>query len=133
MAKLNHILLCLILLVGAGTAADQVERKIARREEPQYPEIARKLNLHGMVRLKIWINSDGTVRRLEYVGGHPLLAESALKAPSIHHSDSDIVRSGGPNSTGFDQVAPPSFDDVKYVLAGSIEYPTTRPGDVAWM
>ncbi len=80
MAKLNHILLCLILLVGAGTAADQVERKVARREEPQYPEIARKLNLHGMVRLKIWINSDGTVRRLEYVGGHPLLAESALKA-----------------------------------------------------
>ena len=40
MAKLNHILLCLILLLGAGTAADQVERKIARREEPQYPEIA---------------------------------------------------------------------------------------------
>src|SRR6266566_7535507 len=51
-----------------------------------------------------------------------LPAESALKAPSIHHSDSDIVRSGGPNSTGFDQVAPPSPDDVKYVLAGSIEY-----------
>jgi len=38
------------------------------------------MNLHGTVRLKIWINPDGTVRRLEYVGGHPLLAESALKA-----------------------------------------------------
>lgn len=33
-----------------------------------------------MVKLKIWISSDGTVRRLEYVGGHPVLAESALKA-----------------------------------------------------
>jgi TonB family protein len=30
--------------------------------------------------LKIWTNPDGTVRRLEYVGGHPALAEAALKA-----------------------------------------------------
>ena len=80
MAKLNHILLCLLLLVGAGSATDQAQRKVTRSEQPEYPEIARKLNLHGTVRLKIWINSDGTVRRLEYVGGHPLLAESALKA-----------------------------------------------------
>jgi TonB family protein len=35
---------------------------------------------HGSVKLKIWIAPDGTVRRLEYIGGHPLLAESALKA-----------------------------------------------------
>ena len=38
------------------------------------------MNLHGTVKLKIWISPDGTVRRLEYIGGHPLLAESALKA-----------------------------------------------------
>jgi outer membrane biosynthesis protein TonB len=32
------------------------------------------------VKLKVWIGPDGTVRRLEYVGGHPLLATSALPA-----------------------------------------------------
>ncbi len=80
MARLDHILLCGMLLVGSASAADQGERKITRREEPDYPQIARKMNLHGGVRLKIWINPDGTVRRVEYIGGHPLLAESALKS-----------------------------------------------------
>jgi outer membrane biosynthesis protein TonB len=30
--------------------------------------------------MKIWISRDGEVNRVEYIGGHPLLAESALKA-----------------------------------------------------
>jgi TonB family protein len=38
------------------------------------------MNLHGTVKLKIWISPDGTVRRLEYIGGHPMLAEAALRA-----------------------------------------------------
>jgi len=79
MTKLKHILLCLILLIGGANAADQ-ERKLVRREEPEYPALAARMNIHGTVKLKIWINLDGTVRRLEYVGGHPVLAESALRA-----------------------------------------------------
>ena len=79
MTKLKHIWLCIILLISSAHAADQ-DRRLVRREEPEYPAIAAKMSLHGTVKLKIWINPDGTVRRLEYVGGHPLLAESALKA-----------------------------------------------------
>ena len=79
MTKLKHILLCAILLVSVANATDQ-ERKVVHREEPEYPAIAAKMNLHGTVKLKIWINADGSVRRLEYIGGHPVLAESALKA-----------------------------------------------------
>ena len=79
MRKLKHILLCVLLLAGSALAADP-ERKLVRREEPDYPALAEKIALHGTVKLKIWINPDGTVRRLEYVGGHPVLAESALRA-----------------------------------------------------
>ena len=79
MTKLMHILLGVTLLVGSAVAADQ-ERKVVRREEPEYPPIAASMSLHGTVKLKIWISPDGTVRRLEYIGGHPLLAEAALKA-----------------------------------------------------
>jgi hypothetical protein len=64
-------------LVSSASASD-LERKVVLREEPEYPPIATKMNLHGTVKLKIWINPDGAVRRLEYIGGHPLLAESAL-------------------------------------------------------
>src|ERR1700724_2402405 len=84
MTKLKHILLCVTLLASSALAADP-ERKLLRREEPEYPAIADKMALHGAVKLKIWINPDGTVRRLEYVGGHPVLAESALKAVKGWH------------------------------------------------
>lgn len=78
MRKLKHILLCLAL-AGSALAADP-ERKLVRRDEPEYPALADKMALHGTVKLKIWIAPDGSVRRLEYIGGHPVLAESALKA-----------------------------------------------------
>ena len=79
MTILKHVLLCVVLLISSANAADQ-ERKVVRREEPEYPALAARMNIHGTVKLKIWINPDGTVRRLEYVGGHPILAESGLKA-----------------------------------------------------
>jgi TonB family protein len=83
MTKLKYILLCIVLFAGSVSA--QSERKVTHREEPDYPELAKKMNLHGTVKLKIWISPDGTVRRLEYVGGHPVLAESALKAVKGWH------------------------------------------------
>jgi TonB family protein len=79
MNRLPQIVLYLSLL-AAGVNAGAQERKLFYREEPDYPAIAQKMNLHGIVKLKIWISPEGTVRRLEYIGGHPLLAESALKA-----------------------------------------------------
>lgn len=69
-----------VLLAGALQASDTEDRKIIYRENADYPAIASQMNLHGTVKLKIWINSEGDVRRLEYIGGHPLLAQSALKA-----------------------------------------------------
>jgi TonB family protein len=79
MTKLTHVVLSVLLLAGTLNAADP-DRKLIRHPDPEYPTVAAKMNLHGIVKLRIWINPDGTVRRLEYIGGHPLLAESALKA-----------------------------------------------------
>jgi TonB family protein len=85
MMRSKHILLCIALSIAGVCASAQTERKIIHREDPEYPELAKKMNLHGTVKLKIWINPDGTVRRLEYMGGHPVLAESALKAVKGWH------------------------------------------------
>lgn len=79
MIKITQIIFCIALVVGSVLAADH-QRAIVHREDPQYPEIAKKMNLHGTVKLKIWITAEGTIRKLEYIGGHPLLAESALRA-----------------------------------------------------
>jgi len=79
MKKLRQILACAILLISSANAADQ-DRKLVHRKEAEYPELAARMNIHGTVKVKIWISPDGTVRRLEYIGGHPVLAESALEA-----------------------------------------------------
>jgi TonB family protein len=80
MMTMKHILLWLTLLACSTYASEQRQRAITYSEDPEYPAIAKKMDLHGTVKLKIWIKPDGTVRRIEYVGGHPVLAESALKA-----------------------------------------------------
>jgi TonB family protein len=76
LAKCASFLILSCSLLSAG----DVERKVVLRVEPEYPEIARKMQIRGIVKLKLWIRGDGTVIRVEYIGGHPLLAESAVSA-----------------------------------------------------
>ena len=80
MTRLGRLAICVLLATAGSYAADPPDRQVLHREAAEYPSIAAKNNIHGTVKLKIWISADGSVRRLEYVGGHPLLAESALKA-----------------------------------------------------
>ena len=79
MIKIAKIAACLILSCGFLVAGD-TDRRVVTRAEPEYPEIARKMQLRGTVKLKVWIRADGDVTRVEYIGGHPLLAESAVNA-----------------------------------------------------
>lgn len=77
----SHLLnLAVIVRSGASITFDGVERKVVQHENPEYPAMAARMSLHGTVKLKVRIAPDGTVRSAECVGGHPLLAESALKA-----------------------------------------------------
>ena len=80
MARLKPAVLCFMLLTGSLVAADKPGRQLVQHDEPEYSEIAKRNNLHGIVKLRIWIKPDGKVRRVEYIGGHPVLAESALRA-----------------------------------------------------
>jgi periplasmic protein TonB len=48
--------------------------------QPQYPTLARNIHLAGTVYLRATIGTDGTVRQLEVISGHPILANSALQA-----------------------------------------------------
>jgi TonB family protein len=80
--KLGSHLLNLAVLVRSGplAAPEGGERKVVQHENPEYPAMAARMSLHGTVKLKVQIAPDGTVRSAECVGGHPLLAESALRA-----------------------------------------------------
>jgi TonB family protein len=78
-SRILHLAFWAALLASSVNAAEHT-RAVVHAEDPQYPEVAKKINLHGTVKLKIWITADGVVRRVEYLGGHPVLAESALEA-----------------------------------------------------
>ena len=54
--------------------------KLVRKVIPEYPPIARATRISGVVRLIGTIAKDGTIRDLQLVSGHPMLARAALEA-----------------------------------------------------
>jgi len=76
-------LLCLgvLLLTCApqGRAQDNA-RKVVKKAPVPYPTILRSKGIGGVVKLKVFVKADGTVRDTEVMGGNPILAESAQKS-----------------------------------------------------
>jgi TonB family protein len=56
------------------------KRKIVNRVVPTYPELARRMNVKGIVKLEAVVASNGSVKSLELKGGHPLLSQAAQNA-----------------------------------------------------
>jgi TonB family protein len=55
-------------------------RKVVSRVAPDYPELARRLHIHGVVRVEASVRPNGTVKTARVVGGNPVLAEAAVTA-----------------------------------------------------
>jgi TonB family protein len=55
-------------------------RRLRVGPQPDYPEMARRLDLKGTVQLELLIARDGSVKDVRVIGGHPVLAEAAVKA-----------------------------------------------------
>ncbi|MBZ5585599.1 MAG: energy transducer TonB, partial [Acidobacteriia bacterium] len=53
-----------------------------RRIEPVYPPLALQARISGVVRLEGVIGTDGRIRELKVLGGHPLLVKAAVDAVS---------------------------------------------------
>jgi TonB family protein len=56
------------------------KRQVKHLVQPSIPELARKLNLTGTVRIEVTIAPDGIVKRSRVLGGHPVLAMEAERA-----------------------------------------------------
>jgi protein TonB len=48
--------------------------------EPAYPQIAKSARIEGTVELRAVIGTDGRVRQLDVISGHPLLRKAAIDA-----------------------------------------------------
>jgi TonB family protein len=63
-----------------GQVSAEVKRKIKTQVTPIYPELAKRMNVHGKVRLQVTVAADGTVKSVHVLGGHPLLVGAAQEA-----------------------------------------------------
>ncbi len=52
----------------------------ASRPQPEYPPEARAANIHGTVKLRAWIGTDGHITSLFVIDGPPMLRQAALDA-----------------------------------------------------
>jgi len=55
-------------------------RKLVLKINPVYPDLARKRQLSGTVKMLVTVTPDGTVKKMELLGGRPLLTQTAQSA-----------------------------------------------------
>jgi TonB family protein len=67
-------------LMFAQQAQQAPSRALVRKVMPIYPDVARRMNLTGKVRLLVVIAPDGHVKTARPIGGHPVLVQSAEDA-----------------------------------------------------
>ena len=61
-------------------SADESKRKIKIKTAPAYPELARRMNVSGKVKIEVVIAPDGHVKSTRVIGGHPLLVQASQDA-----------------------------------------------------
>jgi TonB family protein len=87
-ASVKRLVVCVGLLAiatGAGVpvadAADpEPPRAVAKRVMPAYPDMARKVRAIGKVKLSVLVTTEGKVKRVDVIGGHPVLVVAASDA-----------------------------------------------------
>jgi len=89
--RIAAVVLSLTLGTGVGptysnaqnaqnTQNEEMVRRAKTKVQPSYPELAHKMNISGIVKIEVTVAPNGTVKEARVVGGHPVLAQSALDA-----------------------------------------------------
>jgi TonB family protein len=67
--------------LGAQQAqSDEIVRRAKSKVQPEYPVLAKKMNISGTVKIEVVVAPNGAVKDARVVGGHPVLASAALEA-----------------------------------------------------
>jgi len=70
------------LLTGTSKAQapGREERKVVSRIAPFYPEIAKRMQIGGVVKLEVVVRANGRVKSTKVLGGSPVLIQAATTA-----------------------------------------------------
>jgi TonB family protein len=85
--RVGVLLAVIAMTAGTGVAglraqetSNEVLRRAKSKVQPAYPDLARKMNIVGTVKVQVTVAPNGTVKDAKVVGGHPVLAGAALEA-----------------------------------------------------
>lgn len=77
-----------LILIGVSAASlaplawgeDELTRRTKSRVPPNYPDLAQRMKITGVVRVLVTIAPNGAIKEIKLMGGHPLLGNAALDA-----------------------------------------------------
>lgn len=81
-ALILTVVLISLTLTAANAQTVASERKVASRVTAVYPELAKKMHIHGTVRVEAIVRPNGTVKSTRVLGGNPVLVDAAQDAVS---------------------------------------------------
>ena len=70
----------LVFSLMTVSAHGQEGRKLIAQPVPVYPQVARLARLSGTVKVQVVIATDGQVKEVKVIGGHPLFVEATQEA-----------------------------------------------------
>jgi len=79
----------------AQEAQNEIVRRAKSKVQPVYPDLARKMNITGTVKVEVVVSPNGTVKEAKVVGGHPVLATAALEAVKKWRFEPAAMESSG--------------------------------------
>ncbi|MGB7284043.1 MAG: energy transducer TonB [Candidatus Acidiferrum sp.] len=65
---------------GQSGTTDEGKRKVKSKVTPEYPLLAKRMNVSGKVKIEVVITPDGRVKSTRVIGGHPLLVQACQDA-----------------------------------------------------
>jgi TonB family protein len=74
----------MVVVVGFAVmpnrAWSEEDRKVKTKIDPVYPDLAKRMNVTGTVKVMVVIATNGSVKSAKPLGGHPLLIEPSVEA-----------------------------------------------------
>jgi TonB family protein len=61
-------------------AAEAMAANLVRKVDPEIPPLAKQAKISGIVRFRVTVGTDGSVRDVQLISGHPLLISAAENA-----------------------------------------------------
>ena len=65
---------------SVSVQSNEATRKVVSRRAPQYPDLARRMQISGTVKLEATVAPNGKVKSTKIIGGSPVLTQAALDA-----------------------------------------------------